>query len=89
MAAVPNHRDSATGRGDPLLCAVLQPRFAFAAFGVRAEVVGVAVGWCMRYGLSGRDVDELFAVASIRRRLAETVAPDPGDALAQKCREDP
>jgi len=42
-----------------------------------------------RCRLSGRDVDEVPAVAPIGRRVVETVAPDPGDALAPKCREDP
>jgi IS6 family transposase len=36
-------------------------RSAFAGFRFPAEVITVAVRWCLRYGLSYRDVEELLA----------------------------
>jgi transposase-like protein len=39
----------------------LPPRFAFFGFRLPSEVITVAVRWCLRYGLSYRDVEELLA----------------------------
>ena len=41
------------------------PRSAFAGFRFPAEVIVVAVRWCLRYGLSYRDVEELLAERGI------------------------
>jgi IS6 family transposase len=36
------------------------PRPSFAGFRFPSEVMTVAVGWCLRYGLSYRDIEELL-----------------------------
>ncbi len=43
----------------------LPPRSAFAGFRFPASVIVVAVRWCLRYGLSYRDVEELLAERGI------------------------
>ncbi len=40
-------------------------RSAFAGFRFPTEVITVAVRWCLRYGLSYRDVEELLAERGI------------------------
>jgi hypothetical protein len=40
-------------------------RSAFAGFRFPPEVITVAVRWCLRYGLSYRDVEELLAERGI------------------------
>jgi IS6 family transposase len=41
-------------------------RSAFAGFRFPPEVVTVAVGWCLRYGLSYRDIEELLAERGVQ-----------------------
>jgi IS6 family transposase len=40
---------------------VFAPESSFAGFRFPREVIVLAVRWCLRYGLSHRDVEELLA----------------------------
>lgn len=46
-------------------CRVRPPRSAFAGFRFPPEVITLAVGWYLRFGLSYRDVEELLAERGI------------------------
>ncbi len=47
----------------PFLCPA--PRSAFAGYRFPREVITLAVRWCLRFGLSDRDVEELLAERGI------------------------
>ena len=67
---------------------------AFARFRFPREVIAVAVRWYLRYGLSCRDVEELFAERSVTvdhvsvSRWVRRFTPEFIDA-ARPCRHSP
>ncbi len=66
--------DDGLGQGGPMRrrsARVPAPRASFAGFRFSPEVIMVAVRWYLRYGLSYRDVEELFATPDERDAYQE------------------
>jgi len=62
---LPSTGDAAGVRQRHLIRPVQPPRLAFAGFRIPPEVIRLADRWYLRYGLSGRDREELPAEQSI------------------------
>jgi transposase, IS6 family len=50
------------------------PQSAFVGFCFPPDVIVLAVGWCLRFGLSYRDIEELLAERGIESTTSRSTA---------------